>query len=171
MVYTTDFKNPTPRRARTGPIGVTMAHDLVQLMYISDAAVEMSDDTLVDIREANLRHNPRAGIHGALMYRSGLFLQLLEGPGAEVEKTFERICRDRRHTNIRVIARINCNQPQYLHQNMGVINTESKYSAEQGNFAHIFGLIESIESLDKCEDIVEVMNEIMAHFADPSQVA
>ena len=51
---------------------------------------------LVDAR----RNNPRDAISGALICRQDLYLQLIEGPDAEIDALYGRITRDNRHDNI-----------------------------------------------------------------------
>ena len=71
----------------------------VQLIYSSqpfgfDEAI--LNGILLDAR----RCNNRDGITGALVCRRDIYLQLLEGPDAEVQSAFDRIIRDDRHVNI-----------------------------------------------------------------------
>ena len=72
---------------------------LTQLIYASrpfgfDAG--MLNQILFQARENNARHD----ITGALICRSDLYLQLLEGPSAAVEETYARIARDDRHVEV-----------------------------------------------------------------------
>ena len=53
--------------------------------------------TMAGIRDSALRHNPKAGLHAALLYQSGWFLHWVEGPAQAVRELFERIGRDGRH--------------------------------------------------------------------------
>ena len=50
------------------------------------------------------RNNTRDGITGALICREDLYLQLLEGPRDKVEAALDRIARDDRHTDLRVLV-------------------------------------------------------------------
>lgn len=77
---------------------------LLQVTYISrpfgfDSA--MLGGILMDAR----RCNTRDGITGALICRADLYVQMLEGPAAEVEAAFARITRDDRHIDIRPLSR------------------------------------------------------------------
>ena len=49
-------------------------------------------------------NNARVGVTGALMFNAGCFAQVLEGPLAAVEATFERIQRDERHGEVNLLA-------------------------------------------------------------------
>ena len=74
-----------------------------RLIYVSAAVDAMTPDVLAQILEASRRNNPKAGITGMLLYIDGGFLQLLEGPEEAVHATYDRICRDRRHDEPRVL--------------------------------------------------------------------
>lgn len=59
------------------------------------------DATMLDSILATSRmRNARDDITGALICRSDVFLQLLEGPKGQVEATFDRICQDDRHVEV-----------------------------------------------------------------------
>ncbi|MHA7852291.1 BLUF domain-containing protein [Roseovarius sp.] len=72
---------------------------LIQFVYASrpfgfDTAI--LSNILLDARRLNDRDN----ITGALIARSDLYLQLLEGPRDKVEAAYERIRRDDRHVEV-----------------------------------------------------------------------
>lgn len=50
------------------------------------------------------RNNALVEVTGALIFNSGVFAQILEGPRRAVEQTFERIQRDPRHGEVLVLA-------------------------------------------------------------------
>jgi Sensors of blue-light using FAD len=56
------------------------------------------------ILAASRRNNAAAGITGALIFNNGIFAQVLEGPLAVLERTFERIQCDPRHGEVQVLA-------------------------------------------------------------------
>jgi hypothetical protein len=56
---------------------------------------------LATARAANARND----ITGALICRSDVFLQLLEGPVQKVETLFDKISQDDRHVDVRVFVR------------------------------------------------------------------
>ena|ERR1700761_465952 len=71
-----------------------------QIIYISVSAHPMSEDELVDILQAARKKNASMDITGVLLYSGGTFIQVLEGPGAHVNRVFESIEKDLRHKNI-----------------------------------------------------------------------
>ena len=70
---------------------------LTQMVYISKAVQEFTDKELVDLLQQSRQKNAALGITGMLLYRSGNFLQVLEGETEVVEQLFERIRNDPRH--------------------------------------------------------------------------
>ena len=89
-----------------------MLHDTdIQMVYLSFATrqlkVEPDDEIQLILKEAE-DFNSERGITGQLIYRGGIFLQLLEGKKQEVENVLGRILLDhKRHENLKVL----CKQP------------------------------------------------------------
>ena len=83
------------------------------LLYQSDARLAQTSGSLDRILRASVPRNAAEGITGLLMYGEmtllpdvpGQFLQWLEGSEAAVVASYERIRRDRRHADVRVLAR------------------------------------------------------------------
>lgn len=50
------------------------------------------------------RNNKRDDITGALVCRRDIYLQMLEGPDAQLQALYERISRDDRHMNLNLIV-------------------------------------------------------------------
>lgn len=59
---------------------------------------------VADILDKSVRNNRLFNVTGLLLHHRGWFLQVLEGPLEVVDDTFDRIRRDLRHTDIRVVA-------------------------------------------------------------------
>lgn len=85
-----------------------MTDDLRRLVYYSRnrtaGAPEAMDATIRSILAASRVNNARVGVTGALMFNAGCFAQVLEGPSAAVEATFERIQQDERHGDVALLA-------------------------------------------------------------------
>ena len=72
---------------------------LMQLVYCSQPfgySLEILSAILVASRANNRKHD----ISGALICRSDIFLQLLEGPEQQVKNTYDAIQKDDRHVNV-----------------------------------------------------------------------
>ena len=84
-----------------------MAGALSRLVYSSRSALKgTAEDCLAgvaNILRASRANNPKAGLTGVLLFDGTTFLQVLEGPIAEIERLHETIARDRRHEEITLI--------------------------------------------------------------------
>ena len=76
---------------------------LVQIIYASQP-FGFDESVLAGILLDARRLNQRDGITGALVCRADIYLQMLEGPEAQVINTMERIRGDDRHLDIRMFV-------------------------------------------------------------------
>ncbi|MBC6718691.1 MAG: BLUF domain-containing protein [Aurantimonas coralicida] len=85
-----------------------MSNDLHKLVYYSRNRMVADDTELRDavqqILATSQENNLQAGVTGALMFNSGCFAQILEGPMDALEETFERIQQDERHGDVSLLA-------------------------------------------------------------------
>ena len=82
--------------------------DIHRLVYSSRNLIPGTEEeqmaVVAQILETSQRNNGKVGgVTGALLFNSGSFAQVLEGPRAAVEATFERIQRDARHSDVSVL--------------------------------------------------------------------
>jgi len=64
----------------------------------------MGRDEIDDLVRHSQDHNERVGITGILVASGDLFFQLLEGPEAEVDHLYARICEDPRHCEVLLLS-------------------------------------------------------------------
>jgi hypothetical protein len=76
-----------------------------RLLYISTIRGQLSRTQLETILQTARRRNAAVGITGLLVAGGRRFLQALEGPGAAVFETFDRICKDPAHFGIVELTR------------------------------------------------------------------
>jgi len=77
---------------------------MYRLIYKSDSAVKVTWGVATSILATSTRNNQRDGLTGVLLLGKKHFLQALEGEFGPVNSTFQRISRDPRHENVRVVA-------------------------------------------------------------------
>ena len=86
-----------------------------QLIYCSRNALSSGKGSLLNeirqILSVSQRNNKRDGITGFLIYDKDWIVQILEGERSAVTITYDRICRDKRHSDIVKISAID-NQPR-----------------------------------------------------------
>jgi hypothetical protein len=79
-------------------------HEVARLVYASVASIRDSVYAEMErIRASALRHNAPVGVHTALLYQSGWFLQWKEGPGHALLKIMDRVGNDKRHHGLRIV--------------------------------------------------------------------
>lgn len=85
-----------------------MSQPLCQLVYRSRSRIAGSPNALAaeigSILAVSRRNNALAGITGALLYRAGWFVQVLEGPRDALQAAFERISQDARNDDVAQLA-------------------------------------------------------------------
>jgi len=74
-----------------------------QLVYVSSASANLSEDDLKDIVRRARKANKVLGVSGMLIYLDGHFLQVLEGPADRVQALYARIENDPHHTGAKVL--------------------------------------------------------------------
>ena len=73
---------------------------LIHLLYISRSVGQPDQVELDEILVQARNRNARQKITGMLLYKSGTFIQVLEGNDEDVHEIFSDIEKDSRHTNV-----------------------------------------------------------------------
>lgn len=92
----------------------------IQLVYISDRCASTDDVAINKIKLRAEPNNLRRNITGALLFTERYFLQYLEGEAAVVDALYASICRDKRHTNVRLLLRKSIQQRDFSRWSLGV---------------------------------------------------
>ena len=84
-----------------------MTESLSRILYCSKNLIPGDDRqqsaVLSGILAKARKKNAEEGVTGALLYNSGYFAQVLEGPRAAIEVVFERIQQDERHSDVTIL--------------------------------------------------------------------
>ena len=94
--------------------------DEIQLVYISERCASTDDAAINKIKLRAEPNNHRRNITGALLYTERFFLQYLEGEAAIVDALYASICRDIRHSNVRLLLRKPIAQRDFKRWSLGV---------------------------------------------------
>ena len=89
------------------------------LLYVSSSVGHVSDDEIAQILHAARANNLAGGITGMLLYCDGNFLQLLEGEDVAVQRTFDRIRRNPRHTDVTILLDEKVTERAFAEWSMG----------------------------------------------------
>lgn len=101
---------------------------LYQLVYVSEAATEVTDGVLKDILASSRKNNPKKNVTGLLLYQNGRFVQVLEGPKEAVEEIYSVIEKDARHEHVRVMITNEIAQREFGNWEMGFAHTDDDSS-------------------------------------------
>ena len=116
-----------------------MSNRNYRIIYMSRNLLPGSPDEIAaqveTILAVSRRNNGPAGVGGVLMFNNGCFLQVLEGPFAEVSRTFERIQRDDRHSEVIVLDAGYAEERRFPDWSMAFVGADAadarRYSAMQ----------------------------------------
>ena len=95
---------------------------LVRLMYASRAVPTVDQEELLAIVRKSKANNPAAGITGVLCFSEGIFLQVLEGGRSAVNKLYNRIASDSRHTDVELLCYEEIGERRFAGWSMGQVN-------------------------------------------------
>jgi len=110
-----------------------------QVVYLSTATHDMSDEALENILNVSIRNNAKLGITGLLIIKGRTFMQALEGEVEVVDALYRKIEQDPRHKNIILLSEESITQRQFPNWNMGFKNLDHLASWESEklvNFTH-----------------------------------
>ncbi len=82
-----------------------MEEKIFQLVYISAANKEFTEDELQEMLSKARANNKSLNISGMLLFHQGSFIQALEGSKDVVESLYSKISEDTRHSETRVLFR------------------------------------------------------------------
>ena len=78
---------------------------MLSLIYVSSSVRMLNSQQLLDILNQSRDNNSTKDVTGLLLYKSGNFMQVLEGEDAIVEELYAKIRTDPRHKDVSVISR------------------------------------------------------------------
>ena len=95
---------------------------LVRLLYASRPATPLSAVILDEILAQSRINNPEQGITGILCFSDNIFIQVLEGGRDEVCETYNKIVRDNRHREVRILTYDEISERRFGGWTMGQVN-------------------------------------------------
>jgi len=95
---------------------------LVRLLYASRAVPAIDQEELVAILRKSKTNNPALGVTGVLCFSEGIFLQVLEGGRSPVNKLYQRIASDSRHTDVELLCYEEIGERRFAGWSMGQVN-------------------------------------------------
>lgn len=114
------------------------------LVYASTALKDYAEDELLGLLARARQTNAQRGITGLLLYspgtatERGTFVQVLEGPQAEVRPMYLAICRDPRHRDCTLLKEETLFQRRFAEWTMGFRNLATLRPQDVPGFNPIF---------------------------------
>jgi uncharacterized Fe-S cluster-containing MiaB family protein len=105
---------------------------MLQIIYASAAKVPFSHKNLVELLKIARERNTAADISGMLLYHSGSFLQVLEGPETSVDALYTKVQADPRHNNCLLILRRTIHEKEFENWSMGFVDMTRVASKFEG---------------------------------------
>ncbi len=99
--------------------------NLTHLIYASSATHTLHAQDLVAILEKSHQNNARLDVTGMLLYRSGNFLQVLEGDSTVISDLFKVIMQDPRHHQVTHLLTRPVPKRQFENWEMGFTNLDT----------------------------------------------
>ena len=112
---------------------------MVQIIYASAATKPFTREDLVELLKVARSGNMAADISGMLLYHSGSFLQVLEGPEKNVEELYNKIQQDPRHNKCLLILRESVQKKEFENWSMGFVDTTKVAQRIEGSVTRRLG--------------------------------
>jgi hypothetical protein len=82
----------------------------------------VDQEELITILRQSKANNPAIGVTGVLCFSGGIFLQVLEGGRSAVNRLYNRIAADPRHTDVEVLLYEEIGERRFASWSMGQAN-------------------------------------------------
>ncbi|MFK3866568.1 BLUF domain-containing protein [Pseudoalteromonas rhizosphaerae] len=102
---------------------------LTRLIYASTITEHFNPSSLEEIIEKAALNNEKNNVTGMLCFNRKYFLQCIEGSRTNVNKTYNKILNDKRHTEIILLDYSEINAREFSNWSMGYVPT-SRLSAQ-----------------------------------------
>jgi hypothetical protein len=132
---------------------------MTRLTYYSRICVDSAAlaDRIKDILIESVANNRRDDITGALIHDEKWFAQILEGDEATVSKTFERILRDPRHFDVRLVKMQPASTRRFAGSWMSVIARDEGSAALFRHYTEGETFDPSLMPADRLGDLIEAL--------------
>jgi Sensors of blue-light using FAD len=97
---------------------------LVRLLYASHTTPALTDADMHQLLRQSRMNNPRQGITGLLCYSEGNFVQMLEGGREAVNRLYNRIAADPRHSDATLLSYAEVTERRFAGWSMGQVNLQ-----------------------------------------------
>ena len=113
---------------------------MFSLVYVSSAIRPFSADELTELLAVSRANNATLGVTGMLLYKSGNFMQVLEGEEGAVQALRAKIVRDPRHQGILILLQQEQSARAFPHWSMGFRDLNSPEVRAMGGYSEFLNV-------------------------------
>ncbi len=144
-----------------------MAEALRSVTYSSTATSEFDARELAELLASSRAANLARDLSGMLLFRGNRFLQVLEGPESLVRSLIDRIRRDPRHGDMRVLVDEEIEERRFADWTMGYEMLATPQKAAPEGFRDSFDDLDSDDSTVTARALRELTLWFRARSANP----
>jgi hypothetical protein len=111
---------------------------MIRLTYVSTCVPDLSLADVRAILAVATKSNAANGITGMLYWSGEYFMQTLEGERAAVTVCFNRVCKDRRHSEVELVSATPTQRRWFGDWSMGFTQLLASHRVQLANGAHGF---------------------------------
>jgi hypothetical protein len=111
---------------------------MLQLCYASRAVRPFDSAQLADLLSRARANNESLGVTGLLLYDNQWFMQVLEGEYANVLQLYEKILRDRRHSEKLLVYKLDIEKPSFKNWSMGFLHVDRRAALQLPGYNNFF---------------------------------
>ena len=129
-----------------------------QLIYISQAVRKMSAEDLQAILKTAKTNNETIDVTGSLFYNGGWFLQVLEGPTDTLNTLYEKIEKDPRHKNSRILYNEPAKFRTFTRWSMNMTNLEDRQADKYDELVEVLEAAKTDRPIGSASPAVTLLN-------------
>lgn len=134
---------------------------MLTIVYSSRATGEVTDDELSALLMTSRANNARDGLTGMLLYRSGRFIQLLEGEDDAVQARMTRIAGDPRHDQVMTLIKEPISERHFPDWTMGYPTATTDDASDIPGFRATF---EDLDDDETVNSVLPALRELIRWF-------
>jgi hypothetical protein len=141
---------------------------MVQIVYASAASETFTADALDDLLTKARIRNSLYEVTGMLLYHSGSFLQVLEGPTDAVKLIFSSIERDPRHKDTKVLHSHPVDRREFKDWSMGYLDVSLLLRTTPGRIDYRTALLKLPDASTAAKRYLRLFHQGLCRLAIPA---
>ena len=131
---------------------------LHQLVYLSQSSHKMSKEDLLAIWKQAKANNATIDVTGSLFYNGGWFMQVLEGSASTLAVLYDKIRKDPRHQDIRLMYKEPASYRTFVRWSMNMTNLEERQSDKYEELVEIIEAAKAGRKISALSPAVTLLN-------------